>query len=260
MRSQKYFASLIIGSLVVASAVACSSDEDPVGGTGGTTATGGGTSTGGGLSTGGGTAATGGGTSTGGVAAGTGGAAPGGGDYFEGGAAGLDGAFVGVYSYNDTGGSTVTVTNPEPGKVCAAGTAIAHMEMYTTNWGGGVGFALVDEAGKATGMDVSSATGISFTITGLPPGDFRVGLLQAADQENTFFQQTTVLTEGANTIPKGDLMNGEWVTPAGTLDLTTITDLQFQVASVATDTPFDFCLSNVKLDGVMIGGGGAGGQ
>ena len=256
MRSQKYFASLIIGSLVVASAVACSSDDGPTGNTGGTSATGGGTSTGGFSATGGGTA-TGGSTSTGGVAAGTGGAPAGGGDYFEGAAAGVDGAFVGVYSYKDTGGSSVMITNPMPGQICAKGTAIAHMEMYTTNWGGGVGFALVDEAGKATGLDVSAATGISFTITGLPPGDFRVGLLQAADQENTFFQSTTTLVEGANTIPVADLMNGEWVMPAGTLDLKTITDLQFQVASVATDTPFDFCLSDVKLDGVMIGGGGA---
>src|SRR5690606_3840635 len=129
------------------------------------------------------------------------------------------------------------------GTVCAAGTAKGHNDTtYSMHWGGGIGIALAE---TGIDFDASSETSFSFTLDSAPAGELRVGFVQASDLENSFF---VVITEaGDHTIDFADLAQGSWVMPAGTFDPTTLRDLQFQIASGAADTTFNFCVSNIKI-------------
>lgn len=233
-------------------AVACGGDDSDNNNTG----DGDGDGTGGTISSSGGFTGSGGAGDTGGTT-GSGGAAAGG-DWIEAADAGVS-VGVGVYSYKDTGGSTITLTNPNPGELCVSGTALGHMMTnYSTHWGAGLGFALVSETEKAGGMgyDLTSVTNIEFTLTGTLPAELRIGFAQVDDPDNSFFVTSAMV--GANSLAVADLAQGDWVMPPTVKDFTKVTDLQFQVASGAADAPFDFCISGVKLGDLTWGMGGAG--
>ena len=251
MRIRHLLLPVLTGSLVFA-AVACSDDSDS--GNSGNPGTGG-AATGGTTNTTGGTANTGGTSNTGG----TGGS--GSGKYISATDAGLT-VGTGAYDYADMGGSTVTLTNPEPGKICGAGTAAQILDAkYDMYWGAGIAVQLADPGS----FDASGYDGISFTISGVP-AEIRVGVTLAADTNNSFF--STAVTEGDNTLLWDDLAQGSWVTDICSptescveFDATTLKDLQFQVpAIVEAPVTFDFCISNIKFVGDGGGMGGAGGE
>ena len=240
MRYPYFFLSLLTGSLFLAAA-SCSSDSDSNGGgTGGSGAT---PSTGGADS------------GAGGSDGGTGGTSSNADTFFSADDAGLS-IGLGAYNYFDMGGSTIALTNPEPGKLCAKGTAAQVVNMmYSEIWGGGIGVLLAEDGMT---FDASQYDGFSFDIAGVPAGELRVGVTNASDTENGFF--TNDISEGTNTLHWDDLAQGDWVTPAGTLELSAIKDLQFQVASNdGGDVPFDFCISNIAFIGGNDGMGGMGG-
>lgn len=228
---------------LIAVATACSSD-------GGTTDATGGTSSGGGVSTGG-TVGSGGGPGTGGT--GTGGTAPDCKDegYATAEEAGLT-VGVGTYDYGDPGGSCVALSaTAGTGEICISGSAAQVVNnMWDTIWGAGIGIKMAEDTGT---FDASGYAGISFTLSNLPAG-LRAGVMMSGDTNNYF---TTELTAGENTIFFEDLKNGDWVTPAGTLDPSVLVDIQWQVPSTdAAAVEFDFCVSDVEF----VGGGGAGGM
>jgi len=226
---------------LVAVATACSSDGGGDGSGGGAN-TGGGTATGGAANTGG-ASNTGGGTNTGGTDPGCKDEA-----YFPAADAGLT-VGVGAYDYADEGGSCVNMTAAS-GEICTTGTAAQVVNnMWDTIWGSGIGIKLM-ETGS---FDASGYSGISFTINNVPPG-LRAGVMMDGDT-NSFF--TVDVVAGENTMFFEDLANGEWVTPAGTLDPSALMDIQWQVPSTADEAvEFDFCVSDVEF----VGGGGAGGM
>ncbi|NLY93334.1 MAG: hypothetical protein GXY23_04830 [Myxococcales bacterium] len=241
MRYSYFFLSLLTGSLFLAAA-SCSSDSNSNNGgnTGGTTNTGGGDNTGG---------------SPDGTGGGTGGAPSNADTFFSADEAGLS-IGLGAYNYFDMGGSTIALTNPEPGKLCAKGTAAQVVNMmYSEIWGGGIGVLLAEDGSS---FDASQYDGFSFDISGVPAGELRVGVTNASDSENAFF--TNDISEGTNTLYWEDLAQGDWVTPPGTLELSAVKDIQFQVASNDSgDVPFDFCISNLAFVGGNDGMGGMGG-
>lgn len=227
---------------LIAVATACSSD-------GGTTDASGGTSNTGGTTTTGGTTSTGGASNSGGTP-GTGGVV----DckdegYFTAEDAGIS-VGVGAYDYGDDAGSCVALTAAE-GEICIEGTAAQVVNnMWDEIWGAGLGIKLAEDTGT---VDASGYSGISFTIDNVPAG-LRAGVMMSGDA-NSYF--TTDVTAGENTIFFEDLANGEWVTPAGTLDTSVLVDIQWQVPSTADGAvDFDFCVSDVEF----VGGGGAGGM
>lgn len=248
MRYGYLFLSLVTGSLFLAAA-SCSSDSSSSGGGSGATSNTGGTG-----AEGNGTGATG--NGTGATGNGSGGNSNGSGTYFEAATAGLS-IGVGAYDYVDEGGSSITLTNPESGKLCAKGTAAQVVNMmYNEIWGGGIGVLLAEDGSS---FDASDYDGFSFTISGVPSGELRVGVTNASDTENSFF--TTEISEGSNSIHWEDLEQGEWVDPPGTLDLSAVKDIQFQVASNdKAAVEFDFCISNIAFLGGNDGMGGAGGM
>ncbi len=249
MRTKHLILPVLTGSLLLA-AIACS--ESDSGGTnnnstGGTTATGGTTTTGGTTATGGTTGTGGGGADTESV-------------YKTAVEAGLD-LGLGAYDYVDAGGSSVTLTVDGTGKLCGTGTAAATGEgLYDTIWGGGIAVQLVDLVADpaAPPFDASAYDGFSFTLTGKPAGELRIGVTTVDDPNNAFFSTTAI--DGENTLLWSDRAQGSWVTAPATFDAAKLKDIQFQVASGTAPVTFEFCVSNIQWvgDGGMGGAGGGG--
>ncbi len=236
---------LVVGSLLL-TGIGCSEEAGPgpgVGTGGSVSGSGGsGAGTGGsGAGTGGASASSGGSsTNTGGSTTGTGGGAACPEDWgTTGEEAGITG-FENIYHYFDECYSTITTTATE-GKICTSGSAAQVVdEMYSEIWGAGVG---VQQTADAV-FDLSAYTGFKYTIE-TPPTALRVGVMMDGD-DNSYFTETVVA--GENTVFFNQLANGEWVDPAGTLDLTKIRDIQWQVPSNGDEAvPFDFCVSGIEL-------------
>ena len=240
-------------------AFACSSGSaDGTAGSGGAPAGGadgsggaaaGGTVAAGGADAAGGTVAAGGADAAGGTDSGAGGSAPACAEEWgtTGEMAGIDG-FGNIYQYFDECYSSISTTATD-GKICTKGAAAEVVDMkYSEIWGAGVGLQVEADAA----VDLSAYTGFKFTID-TPPGALRIGVL-VKGVGDAFFTET--VAAGENTVLFAALEQGSWVETPAELDLTQITDIQFQIpANASAEEPFEFCLSGIEL----IGGGDPGG-
>ena len=227
----------------------------------------------------GGTAGTGGTGTGGGTHPGDSGIIPDDGGYFikDWNQSGLIGSW---YSYEDTGGSSISGTYPDPagygpfgnqnGEFCFIGVASGHQDTnWSTNWGAGVAFdvcAFPDDmswlpldlqaaaspeqkfqaANCPTGL--SAINSVTFAISGSWGPEMRIGFRETETQEMPPFMQITAA--GTYTIAPADLsVPADWDVPnAGATGSSNIISIQFQVASQSSDTNFDFCISNVTVN------------
>ncbi|MCH2108203.1 MAG: hypothetical protein MK135_02655 [Polyangiaceae bacterium] len=161
---------------------------------------------------------------------------------------------TGVSSYADMGGSTILATSPESGKVCFAGTA-AKVENgeWGTYWGAGADISL---ALPGETWDGSASSSFTFTLEGSTiPASLEVGVADDTSEldngESLSFWKKPA--EGENTFAFDDLTPPAWTELTDNrVDKTTIRALIVQVSTnESAAVPFDFCLSNISIDGYV---------
>jgi hypothetical protein len=184
------------------------------------------------------------------------------------------------YTYADTGGSSISSDYADPagygpfgnqnGEFCFTGLASGHQDTnYTDNWGAGVGLDLCAMPADMSWLPadlqaaaspeqkfqsnscptlLSAVNSVTFTISGSWGPEMRVGFKETADQDVAPFMQITA--GGTYTITPADLsVPADWDVPnAGATGTSNIVSVNWQVASQAADTSFNFCISAVSIN------------
>ncbi len=184
------------------------------------------------------------------------------------------------YTYQDTGGSSISGDYPDPagygpfgnqnGEFCFTGLASGHQDTnWDTNWGAGVGLDLCAMPAEMSWLPadlqaaaspeqkfqsnscptlLSAVNSVTFTISGSWGPEMRVGFKETDAQDVAPFMRITA--GGTYTITPADLsVPADWDVPnAGATGTSNIVAVNWQVASQAADTSFNFCISNVSIN------------
>jgi hypothetical protein len=184
------------------------------------------------------------------------------------------------YTYADDGGSTIESAYTDPadpssignsdGEFCFSGTSVGHNDAdYDTNWGSAVAFDVCKmpddtcflpqtmrdaaSAGEqfSAGECPSSLTGvtsITFTISGTWSTELRLNFKQDASDS---VQSPFVILDSADTytITAASAEVPDWADNYPETGVAAdILSIQFQFSSMAADTTFDVCLSNITVN------------
>jgi hypothetical protein len=145
-----------------------------------------------------------------------------------------------AFSYEDMGGSTSCVN---ASSFCGMGMDVADPPPYL-NFGGGIGVN-VDQAmgSKTVSSYTPTGSGIFYTVTGLPTSGLRI---QVDNDGVTYCAQLTAAT---GTVPWTDFSIDCFDAPPGAA-LTAaplMSQVEFQVPSVATSATWDFCVTALRF-------------
>lgn len=167
-----------------------------------------------------------------------------------------------LYAYVDRFGSEVIVSSPRAGSFCVEGRAERVVDVDCDgdlDWEEilGLGVSIQLHRSDDEGIDLGACTALTFTIDD-PAPEMRVGLLPPGGFD-LFFQQGAIQA-GRNVLPFDELELGNWVEERAPLDLSKIKDIQWQMPTTPDEVrDFEFCVSDIKLEGecdATVGRGG----
>lgn len=173
------------------------------------------------------------------------------------------GAYGTVYTFQDTGGSTIVpltsatvpFTNAGDGKLCVSGTGAkvltdpgATTPNYTKYYGAAMAIDLWASADgktkKTLGEAGSKLVGLRFNVTATTmPHELRAEIHEAGRDESAYIDLTT----GSNTVTFSEATVA-YSTKAPAVDPTKMDGIQFMIPTVElAATPFDFCIDHIEF-------------